>query len=412
MAWFGLEWVGVPEMKRYVVLGGIAIVVAAGAATFALRAPTSASQPIKYAKPLPPAVTVLPVRQRTFVERLFVSGSLVARDEAMVGAQIDGLRIVELLAEDGDRVERNQVLARLDRSQLDALLAQNDAALAKADAAIAQARNQIDQSEAMHAQAAADLSRAKGLAIGVITQATLDQRVAAARSAQAQVAAAESALAVAEAEKRSREAERRELSVRIGRTEVRAPVAGVVSRRTARLGALAMGSADPLFRIIADGAIDLEAEVPQDSLARLAVGMPATIELSAEEKVGGKVRLIASEVDKTTRLGKVRIALTPEAVAHIGAFASGTVEIARRIAVGVPAAAVIQSAAGNSIATVTDGRVEITRVAVGVTNGSDIELRDGPAPGQHVVVRAAAFLRNGDEVRPSEAPEARQEAAR
>jgi HlyD family secretion protein len=304
------------------------------------------------------------------------------------------------------------VLARLDRSQLDALLAQNDAALAKADAAIAQARNQIDQSEAMHAQAAADLSRAKGLAIGVITQATLDQRVAAARSAQAQVAAAESALAVAEAEKRSREAERRELLVRIGRTEVRAPVAGVVSRRTARLGALAMGSADPLFRIIADGAIDLEAEVPQDSLARLAVGMPATIELSAEEKVGGKVRLIASEVDKTTRLGKVRIALTPEAVAHIGAFASGTVEIARRIAVGVPAAAVIQSAAGNSIATVTDGRVEITRVAVGVTNGSDIELRDGPAPGQHVVVRAAAFLRNGDEVRPSEAPEARQEAAR
>src|SRR5262245_54113847 len=379
-------------MKRYLVAGVGVLVVAAGAgAVLALLSPGPSSQPVKYAKPLPPAVTVLPARERTFIERLFVAGSLVARDEAMVGARIDGLRIVELLAEDGDRVTKDQVLARLDRSQLDALLAQNDAALARSEAAIAQARNQIEQSEAMHAQAAADLGRAKGLAIGVITQATLDQRVAAARSAEAQVAAAQSALAVAEADKRSREAERRELMVRVGRTEVRAPVAGIVSRRTARLGALAMGSADPLFRIIADGAIDLEAEVPQDSLARLAVRMPASIELSGDERVRGAVRLIASEVDKTTRLGKVRIALAPEARTHIGAFASGTVEIARRIAVGVPAAAVIQSTAGNSVAVVSDGRVELSPVAVGLTNGDDVELRDGLATGQRVVVRAAAF---------------------
>src|SRR5262245_12178005 len=396
-------------MKRYLVVGAGALVVAAGAAGFALR--KSATQPVKYAQPLAPTVTVGPARERTFVERLFVSGSLIARDEAMVGAQIDGLRIVELLAEDGDRVAKGQVLARLDRSQLDALVAQNDAALARADAAIAQAHNQIDQSEAMRAQAAADLSRAKGLAIGVITQATLDQRVATARSTDAQVAAAQSALAVAEADKRSRQAERKELMVRIGRTEVRAPVAGVVSRRTARLGALAMGSADPLFRIISDGAIDLEAEVPQDSLSRLALGMPAAIDLPGAERVSGKVRLIASEVDKTTRLGKVRIALAPEANAHIGAFASGTVEIARRVAVGVPAAAVIQSAAGSSVAVVSGGRIEVSRVTVGVTNGGDIELREGLEPGQRVVLRAAAFLRSGDEVRPMEAQEMRQEAA-
>ena len=132
-------------MKRYLMLGVAGVAIAAGAGMLLLRAPAPASQPVKYAKPLPPAVTVLPAREREFVDHLFVSGSLVARDEAMVGAQIDGLRIVELLAEDGDRVEKDQVLARLDRSQLDALLAQNDAALARADAAIAQARNQIDQ---------------------------------------------------------------------------------------------------------------------------------------------------------------------------------------------------------------------------------------------------------------------------
>jgi len=398
-------------MKRYLMLGVAGVAIAAGAGMLLLRAPAPASEPVKYAKPLPPAVTVLPAREREFVEHLFVSGSLVARDEAMVGAQIDGLRIVELLAEDGDRIEKDQVLARLDRSQLDALLAQNDAALARADAAIAQARNQIDQTEAMHAQADADLTRAKGLAIGVITQATLDQRIATARSAQAQVAGASSALAVAQAERHSRDAERRELMVRVGRTEVKAPVAGIVSRRTARLGALAMGSSDPLFRIITDGAVDLEAEVPQDSLAKLALGMPASIDLPGDEHTKGKVRLISSEVDKTTRLGKVRIALAPDANARIGAFASGSVEIGRRVAIGVPAAAVIQSASGSSIAVVNDGKVEVSRVAVGITNGDTIELRDGLASGQRVVARAAAFLRNGDEVRPVEEIEPRREAS-
>ena len=70
----------------------------------------------------PPAVTVVPAVKREFVDRLFVSGTLVAREEAQVAARIDGLAIVELDAEDGDRVKEGQVLARLDRSQLDALL--------------------------------------------------------------------------------------------------------------------------------------------------------------------------------------------------------------------------------------------------------------------------------------------------
>ena len=94
----------------------------------------------------PPAVTVAPAVKREFVDRLFVSGTLVAREEAQVAARIDGLAIVELDAEDGDRVKAGQVLARLDRTQLDALMAQNDAATKRADAAIDQAKSLIAQS--------------------------------------------------------------------------------------------------------------------------------------------------------------------------------------------------------------------------------------------------------------------------
>jgi HlyD family secretion protein len=380
-------------MRVVIVVLFVLAATASGAALFVARDPGESAP-----KLLPPTVTATLAREREFVERLFASGTLVARDEAMVGAQIDGLRIVEVLAEDGDRVEKGQILARLDRSQLDALLAQNDAALARADAAIAQARNQVDQSEAIRAQAAADLLRARKLEPGIITQATLDQRVAAARSTEAQVAAAESALAVANADKRSREAERRELMVRIDRTDVRAPVAGLVSRRSARLGALAVGSGDPLFRIITDGAIELEADVPEDSLAELALGMLANVDLPGpNNSVSGTVRLVSSEVDQTTRLGKVRIALAAQA--HIGSFASASIVLARRNSVAVPAAAIAQTGSGDSVLVVHEGHIVQRTVTTGLTNDAETEITAGIAVGEAVVVRAAAFLRNGDAVR-------------
>ena len=371
-----------------------------GEAACAAPSPTPAAA-AAIRTPPPPAVTVVEAGMHDFVDRFFVSGTLVARDEAMVGAQIDGLRIVELLADDGDHVEKGQVLARLDRSQLDALLAQNDAATARADAAIAQAQSQIGQFEAALVQAQAELDRAKKLDVQIVTQATLDQRIAAFRTAQSQLAAAKGALAVAEADKASRAAERRELMVRIDRTEVKAPVAGIVSRRTARLGAVAMSSGDALFRIISDGAIELEAEVPEQSLARLKLGMQAKITLpGVEGEVEAHVRLISQEVDKTTRLGKVRFALPLDAPARIGSFASGVAIVARRSGVAVPTSAVIRADDGDFVQVVKDGRIEQRKIKVGVTNQRLTEAREGLVAGETVVARAAAFLRPGDAVRP------------
>src|SRR5258707_5485756 len=175
----------------------------------------------------PPAVTIVPATKREFVDRLFVSGTLVAREEAQVAARIDGLAIVELDAEDGDRVKEGQVLARLDRTQLDALLAQNDAAIRRADAAIDQARSLIAQSQAQVQFSNADFERAHKLEAGVMAASTIEQRQMAMKTAQAQLSAAQNALSVSEADRKSRDAERQELQVRIGRTEVKAPVAGV-----------------------------------------------------------------------------------------------------------------------------------------------------------------------------------------
>src|SRR5580658_6611805 len=353
----------------------------------------------------PPAVTVVPAVKRQFVDRLFVSGTLVARDEAQVAARIDGLAIVELDAEDGDRVRQGQVLARLDRTQLDALVAQNDAATRRADAAIDQARSLIAQSQAQVQFANADFDRAHKLEAGIMAASTVEQREMAMKTAQAQLAAAQFALGVAEADRKSRDAERQELLVRIDRTEVKAPVGGIVSRRSAKVGADASSTGEPLFRIIEDGAVDLEADVPEQSLARLAVGMPAQLKLpGVEGAVAGRVRLVNQEVDKASRTGKVRIALDDVSHAHIGAFASGEVVLTRRDGVGAPASAFRREGDEARLDVVRDGKVEVRQVKAGVADGGWVEIQAGVADGESVVQRAAAFLRAGDRVRPT--PEA------
>ena len=350
----------------------------------------------------PPAITVVPAVKRQFVDRLFVSGTLVARDEAQVAARIDGLTIVGLDAEDGDRVKAGQVLARLDRSQLDAMLAENDATTKRADAAIDQARSLIVQSQAQAQFASADFDRARKLGEGVMATSTIEQREMAMKTAQAQLAAAQNALGVAEADRKSRDAERQELLVRIGRTEVRAPVSGIVSRRSARLGAAASTSGEPLFRIIEDGAIDLEADVPEQTLAKLAIGMPAELKLpGVDGRVMGHVRLVNQEVDKGSRTGKVRIALDDPSRAHVGAFASGQVELARRQGLGVPAAALEQDGDDARLDIVHDGKVEVRHVKAGIADGGWVEIQSGVKDGESVVARAAAFLRPGDRVRPT-----------
>ncbi len=350
----------------------------------------------------PPTITVAAALRRPFVDRLFVSGTLVAREEAMVSAQIDGLTIVELDAEDGDKVAAGQVLARLDRSQLDTQLAQSDAATARANAAIAQSESQIEQAQAQVNWAASDFDRANKLGAQIMPASTIEQREIALRTARAQLAASQDALAVAQADRKSRDAERSEIQVRLARTEVKSPVAGVVSRRTARLGAATLGANEPLFRVITDGAVDLEADVPEQSIARLSLGMPARIRLPGSTgDVDGSVRLISAEVDKASRMGKVRIALQAGAPARVGSFATGEIAVARSEGVGVPASAVERDSAGARLLVVRDGIVEQRRVTAGIAEGDWLEIRNGVAPDETVVARAASFLRPGDRVRPT-----------
>ena len=128
--------------------------------------------------------------------------------------------------------------------------------------------------------------------------------------------------------------------MRIDRTEVKAPVAGLVSRRSARLGATRRR---PASRCSASSRTARSISRPTRPSSRWRAS-PSACRRSCPARrrrpVAGQVRLVDQEVDKASRTGKVRIALADVSHAHIGAFASGEVELARRDGVGAPATAV------------------------------------------------------------------------
>lgn len=391
-------------MRRVRILAAVALALAMPALAIPLlTAPAHApTTPAGAAPGNPaPAVSVVVSAARELVDSVLVTGTLVPREEVLVQAENDGLRIAEVLVEEGDTVRQGQVLARLARELLDAQDAQNAAQLARADAAVAQARAQIGQADAADVEARQALDRARALRhSGTATEAALEQRVAAARTARSRLAGARDGLAVAVAEKTQVEAQRRELQVRLGRTAVTAPRAGLISRRTARIGQVTDAGGEALFRIVADAEIELEAELLETRIAGLAVGQPARVSISGRADIAGRVRLVPAEVDRTTRLGRVRVALPRDHDLRIGAFSRGSIELARRTVLAVPAGAVVQAGDGPAVLVVDGGRILVKPVATGLVADGHVEIRHGLAPGLPVVARAAGFLRAGDPVRP------------
>ncbi|MEE7492223.1 efflux RND transporter periplasmic adaptor subunit [Methylobacterium oryzae] len=367
-----------------------------------LSAASARDEALAKAKPvLAPTVSVVEATRRETVETVTVTGTLVPRDEILVTPEIDGYRVTEVLVEEGARVARGQVLARLARDLIDRQIAQQDALVAKSEAAVPQSQSNIEQAEAAETEARLGLERARSLmTTGNTTAVVMETRTSALRQAEGRLAFARNGLAMAKADLAQARAVRDELSLRLARTEIRAPEDGIVSRRTARVGLAASASSEPLFRLIARGEIELEGEVVETKLPQLREGAPAWIELGDGGRVAGRVRAVYPEVDKATRLGKVRVRLDPDPRLRIGTFARGGVELARSRGVSVPQASVLYGGGRRSVLVVAGDRVEDRTVRTGIADEDAIEVRAGLNEGERVVARAGSFLRDGDRVRP------------
>ncbi len=378
---------GTPTMRSTRLLPPAAALRAATLAlAVALVFPADAADGGKAASAAPkPALTVAVTQPQRAALPLTVAanGSIAAWQEAIVGAEGNGLRIAEVRVNVGDSVRRGQVLATFAGEMLQADLAQTRAAVAEADATAA--------------EAAANAQRARELdASGALSAQQINQYVTAERTALARLQAQRAALRVQE--------------LRLAQTQVLAPDAGVISARSATVGAVAPAGQE-LFRLIRQGRLEWRAELPASELAALKAGQPVRVTPAGGAAVAGRLRMVAPTVDAATRNGLVYVDLpsAPSASSaspvKAGMFARGEFDLGSGNGLTLPQTAVLLRDGFSYVFTVeADSRVRQRKVGVGRRVGDRIELLTPLDPGARVVVSGGGFLADGDTVRVVAAP--------
>lgn len=348
-----------------------------------------------------PALTVTEAQTQRLADRIVASGLVAAVERVEVQPLIDGQPVEALLADVGDTVPEGAVLARLSPATLELQRMRLQAQRAQAQAAAAQAEAGRVEAEANAVEARANAERIGQLqARDATSQAAVDQARAGAATAEARVTAARAQAEASRADIRVADAQLADLDLQLARTEVKSPVAGQIVARNAAIGAIASGAGDAMFVLTRDGALELRADVAEADLLRLAAGQPAELRLVDGTTLAASVRLVEPQVNETTRLGRVRIAVDDSSHLRPGLFAEATIIAATREALALPATAVGRDAEGTFVMQVTDGTVHRVPVTIGIRDGGRVEIAAGINAGDTVVSKAGAFVREGDRINP------------
>lgn len=333
-------------------------------------------------KPTGPAaaqtVSVVTVTSQPIPRQINATGTISPWEEVPVGAETGGLTAVSVNAEEGQVVQAGQVLVKLNDSLIAAQLRQQQASVASAKATLAEAQAALGRAQELKAR-------------GYLSQASLDTATARQGTAAANLAAAEAA--------------RAETTARLAQTAIRAPVGGLVSRRSVTKGQIVSAGSE-LFRIVRDSRLELDADLPETDLASVKAGMPARIYSDKVGETTGRVRIVTSEVNTTTRLGVARVALSSMGGFRPGMFARATIDAGDQPALVVPAASVLYRENRPGVFVVDAARkVRFRRIQV-VTTTNDRVAATGLTAGEKVVVDGAGFLGEGDLVRIGQTPNA------
>ncbi|WP_313603136.1 efflux RND transporter periplasmic adaptor subunit [Rhizobium sp.] len=347
-------------------------------------------------------VTVVVARKGEVTEKIPVVGSLVASEEVEVRPFIEGRVIEHILAEVGQRVERGQPLALIDTTEARMLLDKNSVSMLRARAAAEVEESRLEVAAVSEAEARKLLERSRALQPrGAVSQQLLDEHENAHARAVAELRLARQSLALAEADAELIAHERKEIELTIERSTVRASDAGLVLKRTARIGAMTSASANSLFVIAKDAEIEFSTQVTETSFLRLDEGMRAQISLPGYEgQLGGRLRLNAAQIDPVTRSGEVRIELDEADGLKPGVFARGSINAPARRNILLPGSAVNTASGASNVFVVKDGVVDRRDVTVGVRQEGFVEIIAGVSDGEMVVLKSGGFLKAQEKVRP------------
>ena len=348
---------------------GIAVLVAA----FLLF--SGGDEPAETAPVQIPTVTVV-VPGRSQVARIVTaSGALAARHDQPVGVAGEGGMVRAVLVEAGTWVRQGQVLATVDRSVQSQNVAQLAAQIqvARADAALAQ--NEYERSQAL-------VDR------GFVSKADLDRKKAARDAAYARIRVAQANLNAMQAQ--------------LGRLDIRAPKSGLILSRNVEVGQVVSQGSGALFHLAENGQMEMKAQLPQQDLAYIHVGMPAQISpIGTARSFTGQVWQVAPLIDPTSRQGEVRIAIPYDPSIRPGGFAEAKIESGATSAPLLPQSAVLSDDNGNYVY-IIDGKNEVQRraIKIGTVEDEGVTIAEGISGNERVVLSAGPFLNPGQKVKP------------
>lgn len=289
-----------------------------------------------------------------------VSGVVEPIRTVGVNSQVPGA-LLEVAVEEGDAVAEGGVLARIDQRELEAQLAAAEAGFQVAEAAFQRAEQLRERQ--------------------VITLPEYERDRTSYAAARAQL---------------------EQLRTRVGYATVRSPIDGVVLAKAVETGDV-VGNQTRLFTIGDVSTLVVRVGVSELDVVDLGVGQTVRVTLDAfpGRTLEGRIRRVFPSADPTTRLVPVEIALEAGAQREVrpGFLARVRFDLQARSGVMVPTGAIVGAAGAESLFVIEGGRAFRRGVRTGLTSEGSIEIVEGLAPGEIVVVVGNNGLRDGAEVR-------------
>lgn len=374
-----------PNRKRQIIIAAVVVLVALAIAWFAFGAGKEDPAPAADAAAggaggggrggQVPSVTVIVPGQSNVARTITASGALAARRDQPVGVAGEGGLVRAVLVDAGSWVRQGQVLATIDRSVQAQTASQLAASIqvARADAALAQ--NEYDRSASLVGR-------------GFVSKADLDRKKAARDAANARVRVAQAQLGAAQAQ--------------IGRLDIRAPTSGLILSRSIEVGQIVSGGAGGLFRLARGGEMEMRAQMSQQDLAGMRVGLPASVTpLGSTASIAGSIWQVSPIIDPQSRLGEVRIAVPYTSAIRPGGFAEARIAAGSTTAPLLPQSAVLSDEKGNYVYVVNArNQVERRDIKVGNVDSGGVTILSGLSGRESIVLSAGPFLNVGQKVAP------------